>query len=822
MSKHIPERSKRNPLRISVAEESNDSSKAYRHFRDIFAEDSLPQPPLKVNTAQPQAHCTSRPPKSPLRPRAMIVKSSLSNRPHRSSSISSTTSSMFSVSSSSSTVKTPMSPPTPTCSEKSSLRKQFNEPKLETPIMARKSISATTSAESSKKDQQTHQEDEESGRKLALCDEDGVVVANYQLGNCIGKGQFGSVYRTLDLATGEVVAVKQVKVDDEELYKDMMKEVNILKRLSHKNIVKYIGFIPNQHSLNIVLEYAENGSLMSTLKAFGAFPEKLVASFCSKILNGLSYLHENQVVHCDLKAANILTTKTGDVKLTDFGVSLNLKKTVDAADISGTPNWMAPEVIELKGATTKSDIWSLGCTCIELVSGKPPYSDLLAMSAMFHIVEDEYPPFPENLSQDMKSFLLCCFQKDPSDRKSSLELQRHEWITSNNQQKLQQQKKRESSASVSTRCSTVPSMKYYSLNATTLQQHQHLLDESIVSIIDENNSHQFIETPFDKSKCNVCHEIMTRGSIFCQGKKVAYSCPPKLNNDQQPTYQDWTSCTKVYNRKEAKHHINGSATLPLSLRNHPQSESIRKYARALNLSRQEQIALYENPSLLESMNNKPTKKLMKLGGGVGGKEEQCSIINMAKAKAKQSLPLHKIIMVGSGGVGKSALTLQYMYGDFVEEYDPTKADSYRKKVVLDGQECQIDILDTAGQEEYAAIRDNYYRSGEGFLCVFSVCEQESLEHTQEFRDQILRVLDDETIPFILVGNKVDLAHLRKVPASEANSLASEWHCPYVETSAKTRQNVEEVYTMLMRQIRDRKAKQQQQSSPDKDSCCVIL
>ncbi|RCH82798.1 hypothetical protein CU097_007453, partial [Rhizopus azygosporus] len=85
---------------------------------------------------------------------------------------------------------------------------------------------------------------------------------------------------------------------------------------------------------------------------------------------------------------------------------------------------------------------------------------------------------------------------------------------------------------------------------------------------------------------------------------------------------------------------------------------------------------------------------------------------MAKSKAKQSLPLHKIIMVGSGGVGKSALTLQYMYGDFVEEYDPTKADSYRKKVVLDGQECQIDILDTAGQEEYAAIRDNYYRSGE--------------------------------------------------------------------------------------------------------------
>lgn len=92
---------------------------------------------------------------------------------------------------------------------------------------------------------------------------------------------------------------------------------------------------------------------------------------------------------------------------------------------------MAPEVIELKGATTKSDIWSLGCTLVELVTGKPPYGDLLAMSAMFRIVEDEYPPLPENISQDMKDFLLCCFQKDPDQRSSSKELQQHEWIKKN-------------------------------------------------------------------------------------------------------------------------------------------------------------------------------------------------------------------------------------------------------------------------------------------------------------------------------------------------------------------------------------------------------
>jgi len=191
-------------------------------------------------------------------------------------------------------------------------------------------------------------------------------------------------------------------------------------------------------------------------------------------------------------------------------------------------------------------------------------------------------------------------------------------------------------------------------------------------------------------------------------------------------------------------------------------------------------------------------------------------------KTKNDLPLHKVIMVGTGGVGKSALTLQYMYGDFVEEYDPTKADSYRKKIMLDAAECQIDILDTAGQEEYAAIRDNYYRSGEGFLCIFSICEHESFDHTQEFRDQILRVLDDETVPFILVGNKVDLAYFRKVTSDEAQALAAEWGCPYVETSAKTRQNVEEVYTQLMRMIQEQKEQMSKRGGKQKDGKCEVL
>lgn len=164
-----------------------------------------------------------------------------------------------------------------------------------------------------------------------------------------------------------------------------------------------------------------------------------------------------------------------------------------------------------------------------------------------------------------------------------------------------------------------------------------------------------------------------------------------------------------------------------------------------------------------------------------------------------------------------------MYADFPESYDPTKADSYRKKVNLDGQEANIDILDTAGQEEYAAIRDNYYRSGEGFMCVFSICEMESFNHTQEFRDQICRVLDDEKVPFILVGNKMDLAASRKVSSREAELKAKAWGCPYIETSAKTRLNVEEIFDKLMKQIRDKK-KQQEPKPAEKEAgggCCVL-
>lgn len=173
-------------------------------------------------------------------------------------------------------------------------------------------------------------------------------------------------------------------------------------------------------------------------------------------------------------------------------------------------------------------------------------------------------------------------------------------------------------------------------------------------------------------------------------------------------------------------------------------------------------------------------------------------------KAGETQAVHKVIMVGSGGVGKSALTLQFMYDEFVEDYEPTKADSYRKKVVLSGNECQIDILDTAGQEDYAVIRDNFFRNGEGFLCVFSLVDRETFAAISEFREQILRVKVDSQTPLILVGNKSDLSDRREVNDADAESLARSWGVPYVETSAKTKTNVDKIYYDLMMKIQEKK------------------
>ncbi|KAI5861172.1 cell division control protein [Durotheca rogersii] len=269
---------------------------------------------------------------------------------------------------------------------------------------------------------------ENGGRDKALQDPG---LRDYRLGECLGKGAFGAVYKAIHWGTGEAVAVKQIKLVN--LPKSELRmieaEIDLLKNLNHDNIVKYIGFVKSVDCLNIILEYCENGSLHSICKAYGKFPENLVGVYMTQVLQGLQYLHDQGVIHRDIKGANILTTKDGKVKLADFGVSTSTLAGPDKeAQVVGTPYWMAPEIIELSGATPASDIWSLGCTVIELLSGKPPYHHLQAMPALFAIVNDDHPPLPEGVSSAARDFLIQCFQKDPNLRVSARKLLKHNWI----------------------------------------------------------------------------------------------------------------------------------------------------------------------------------------------------------------------------------------------------------------------------------------------------------------------------------------------------------------------------------------------------------
>lgn len=166
---------------------------------------------------------------------------------------------------------------------------------------------------------------------------------------------------------------------------------------------------------------------------------------------------------------------------------------------------------------------------------------------------------------------------------------------------------------------------------------------------------------------------------------------------------------------------------------------------------------------------------------------------------------YKIVVVGGGGVGKSALTIQLIQSHFVDEYDPTIEDSYRKQCTVDNEQAVLDILDTAGQEEYSAMREQYMRTGEGFLLVYAINSKNSLDELQVFYEQIQRVKDSETVPVLVVGNKSDLESERQVSYEEGLAFARSLNCPFLETSAKQRINVEEAFYGLVRNIRQQTA-----------------
>ncbi|KAF9677567.1 hypothetical protein SADUNF_Sadunf08G0121200 [Salix dunnii] len=264
----------------------------------------------------------------------------------------------------------------------------------------------------------------------------------WRKGELIGCGAFGRVYMGMNLDSGELLAVKQVSIAASSASKEktqahireLEEEVKLLKNLSHPNIVRYLGTAREDDSLNILLEFVPGGSISSLLGKFGSFPESVIRMYTKQLLLGLEYLHKNGIMHRDIKGANILVDNKGCIKLADFGAS---KKVVELATINGaksmkgTPYWMAPEVILQTGHSFSADIWSVGCTVIEMATGKPPWSQQYQeVAALFHIgTTKSHPPIPEHLSVEAKDFLLKCLQEVPNLRPAASELLQHPFVT---------------------------------------------------------------------------------------------------------------------------------------------------------------------------------------------------------------------------------------------------------------------------------------------------------------------------------------------------------------------------------------------------------
>ncbi|TKY74319.1 Mitogen-activated protein kinase kinase kinase 1 [Spatholobus suberectus] len=259
-----------------------------------------------------------------------------------------------------------------------------------------------------------------------------ITAGSWQKGEFLGGGSFGSVYEGIS-DNGFFFAVKEVSLLDQgnqgkqSIYQ-LEQEIALLSQFEHENIVQYYGTEMDESKLYIFLELVTKGSLRNLYQKY-TLRDSQVCAYTRQILHGLKYLHDRNVVHRDIKCANILVDASGSVKLADFGLA-KATKLNDVKSMKGTAFWMAPEVVKGKnqGYGLPADMWSLGCTVLEMLTGQLPYCHLECMQALFRIGKGERPPIPDSLSRDARDFILQCLQVDPNDRPTAAQLLNHSFV----------------------------------------------------------------------------------------------------------------------------------------------------------------------------------------------------------------------------------------------------------------------------------------------------------------------------------------------------------------------------------------------------------